>query len=244
MSETVQLQAEDGHILDAYVARPMGTPIGSLVILQEIFGVNGSIRDVADSYAKDGFFVVAPALFDRYEKKVELGYGRDDVQKAFTLLQKLSVNTALLDVQASLSYAENETGKKAAVLGFCYGGKLAWLASTRLRPSAAVGYYAGGIGEFASETPNAPTILHFGSKDTHIPREQVEKVTTAHADVPVYWYDADHAFANHVRPSYNSAAADLARERSLAFLKEHPGQAKAAFAETIRAKRDHEPFLS
>lgn len=223
MSESVQLHAQDGRVLDAYVAKPEGPPIGSLVVLQEIFGVNKSIRDVADAYAADGFFVVAPALFDRYEKKVDLGYDSTDMQKAFALMHKLSVDTALLDVQAALTYAQEQTGRKSAVLGFCYGGKLAWLTSTRLHPSAAVGYYAGGIGEFAAEKPNAPTILHFGSKDTHIPKEQVDKVTAAHADVPVYWYDADHAFANHARPSYNSDAAKLARDRSLAFLLEHLG---------------------
>ncbi len=223
MSETVQLHAQDGQVLDAYLAKPQGTPIGSLVVLQEIFGVNKSIRDVADAYAADGFFVVVPALFDRYEKKVELGYENDDMQKAFALMHKLSVDTALFDVQAALAYAEEKTGKKSAVLGFCYGGKLAWLTSTRLHPSAAVGYYAGGIGEFAAEKPNAPTILHFGTQDTHIPKEQVDKVTAAHSDVPVYWYDAGHAFANHARPSFNSAAAKLARERSLAFLQQHAG---------------------
>ncbi len=223
VSETVQLHAQDGQVLDAYVARPKGTPIGSLVVLQEIFGVNQSIRDVADGYAADGFFAIAPALFDRYEKKVELGYESADMQKAFALMNKLSVETALLDVQAALAYGEEQTGKRSAVLGFCYGGKLAWLTSTRLHPSTAVGYYAGGIGEFAAEKPNAPTILHFGSKDTHIPKEQVEKVIAAHPDVPVYWYDADHAFANHARPSYNSEAARLARDRSLAFLQEHCG---------------------
>ncbi len=223
MSQTVQLHAQDGQVLDAYVAKPQGTPIGSLVVLQEIFGVNQSIRDVADAYAADGFFVVAPALFDRYEKNVDLAYDSDGMQKAFALMHKLSVDTALLDVQAALAYAEEQTGKKSAVLGFCYGGKLAWLTSTRLHPSAAVGYYAGGIGEFAAEQPNAPTILHFGSKDTHIPKEQVDKVIAAHADVPVYWYDADHAFANHARPSFNSDATKLARERSLAFLQAHLG---------------------
>lgn len=223
MSETVQLHTQDSHVLDAYVVKPQGTPIGSLVVLQEIFGVNQSIREIADGFARDGFFVVAPALFDRYEKNVDLGYESADMQKAFALMHKLSVETALLDVQAALAYAEAQTGKKSAVLGFCYGGKLAWLTSTRLHPVAAVGYYAGGIGEFAAEKPNAPTILHFGSKDSHIPKEQVDKVTAAHADVPVYWYDADHAFANHARPSYNKEAAALARERSLAFLKDHLG---------------------
>ena len=223
MSEMVQLQAQDGHVLDAYVAAPEGAAIGGLVVLQEIFGVNESIRDAANAYARDGFLTIAPALFDRSEKHVELGYDSSDMQKAFALMHQLNVDTALLDVEAALVYAEKQTGKKAGVIGFCYGGKLAWLTSTRLHPAAAVGYYAGGIGEYAAEQPNAPTILHFGSNDTHIPKEQVDKVKAAHPEIPIYWYEADHAFANHVRPSYNAAAAELARERSLTFLKQHLG---------------------
>jgi carboxymethylenebutenolidase len=223
MSETVQLHAQDDHTLDAYVARPTGTPIGSLVVVQEIFGVNQHIRRVADGYAKDGFFVVAPAIFDRVEKHVDLTYDGANMQRAVGLMQKLHIDTALLDVQAALAYAEKETGKKAGVIGYCYGGKLAWLSSTRLNPAAAVGYYAGGIGEFAEETPQAPTILHFGTKDTHIPREQVDKVQKAHPEVEIYWYDAEHGFNCDMRGSFDAPSAALARERSLEFLKQHVG---------------------
>jgi carboxymethylenebutenolidase len=221
MSETVQLHARDGHSLDAYVAKPEGAPIGGLVVVQEIFGVNQHIRDVADSYARDGFFVVAPALFDRAEKGVELTYDGADMQRAVGLYQKLKEETALLDVEAALTYAQKETGKKVGVIGYCYGGKMAWLASTRLHPAVAVGYYAGGIGEFAQETPSAPTILHFGTTDTHIPKEQVDKVQAAHPEVEIFWYDAGHGFNCNMRGSYDAPSAKLARERSLAFLKEN-----------------------
>ena len=221
MSETIKLQASDGHSFHAYVARPAHAPIGGLVVLQEIFGVNRHIRSVADSFAKDGFLVVAPAIFDRVEREVELGYEPSDMPRALSLMKQLDVDKALLDVDAALSYAEKQTGGKAGVIGYCYGGKLAWLSATRLHPAAAVGYYAGGIGEFAEETPNAPTILHFGRQDTHIPREQVDKVSAAHPEVQVYWYDAGHAFNNDVRESFDQPSAHLARERSVAFLKEH-----------------------
>jgi len=221
MSETVQLHAQDGHTLDAYVAKPAATPIGGLVVLQEIFGVNRHIRNVADGYAKDGFFVVAPALFDRVQKHVDLGYEGPDMQQAVSLMKQLDVEKALLDIKAALEYAGKETGGKAGVIGYCYGGKMAWLASTRLHPAAAVGYYAGGIGEFAKETPNAPTILHFGEKDTHIPKEQVNAVHEAHPDLVIYWYDAEHGFNCDMRGSYDAPSAKVARERSLAFLKEH-----------------------
>ncbi len=221
MSETVQLKAQDGHSLDAYVARPEGKPIGGLVVLQEIFGVNQHIRNVTDGYAKDGFLAVAPALFDRVEKHVELKYEGDDWPRAVGYMQKLNIETALLDVQAAIDYAKKETGGKVGVIGYCYGGKLSWLSSTRLKPDAAVGYYAGGIGEFAEETPNAPTILHFGKKDTHIPKEQVDKVSAAHPELEIFWYDADHGFNCDMRGSYDAPSAKLARERSLAFLKKN-----------------------
>ena len=221
MSETIKLHASDGHELDAYVARPSGKAIGGLVVVQEIFGVNQHIRNVADSYAKDGFLVVAPAIFDRVEKNVQLTYEGADMQKAVELMQKLDIDKALLDVDAALSFAKQESHGKAGVIGYCYGGKLAWLSSTRLHPAVAVGYYAGGIGEFAEEKPNAPTILHFGKQDTHIPKEQVEKVIAAHPEVPVYWYEAGHGFNCDMRESFDAPSSKLARERSLAFLKQH-----------------------
>lgn len=223
MSDTVQIHAKDGHILDAYVSRPSGTPLGGIVLLQEIFGVNSHIRSVADGYAKDGYLVVAPALFDRSERHVSLTYEGRDRERAFELMKKLNIETALLDVQAAMELAEKETGTKPAVIGFCYGGLLAWLSSTRLHPAAAIGYYAGGIGNFATETPHAPTILHFGRKDSHIPKEQVDKVQQAHPDIEIFWYDADHAFNRDVGESYDAPSAKLARERTLLFLKKNLG---------------------
>jgi carboxymethylenebutenolidase len=222
MGETVTLQAGDGHHLDAYVARPAGEPIAGLVVIQEIFGVNRHIRSIADGYAKDGFFAVAPALFDRIEKGVDLTYTGEDAQKAMTLMQKIDISTALADVDAALRYARLESGEKAGVIGYCLGGLLAWLSATRLNSSVAVGYYAGRIGNFAEEDPKAPVQLHFGKLDTHIPAEQVQKVQAAHPDVEIHWYDgAGHGFNCDMRASYNAQASALARSRALAFLKAH-----------------------
>jgi carboxymethylenebutenolidase len=222
MSENVTLQAADGHKLGAYVARPAVTPIAGLVVIQEIFGVNRHIRSIADGFAKDGFLAVAPALFDRVEKNVELTYEGTDIQKGVALMQKLDIDTALADVDAALSFARRETGKKAGVIGYCFGGLLAWLSAARLHPDVAVGYYAGRIGNFAAETPGAPVQLHFGKLDTHIPPEQVEKVRTAHPGVEIHWYDgAGHGFNCDMRASYNADASAQARVRALAFLKKH-----------------------
>ena len=222
MSETIKLKSADGHELDAYVARPAGAPLAGLVVIQEIFGVNQHIRDVADSYANDGFLAVAPALFDRVERGVELAYVGPDAQKGMAILQSLDNTKALEDVDAALQYVRAQTGKKSGVIGYCLGGLLAWLGATRLHPDAAVGYYAGRIGNFAEEIPTAPVQLHFGKLDTHIPAEQVDKVRDAHPEVEIHWYEnAGHGFSCDMRASYNPEAAALARSRALAFLKKH-----------------------
>jgi carboxymethylenebutenolidase len=221
MSEYVTLEALDGHKLSAYVARPAGDPIAGLVVVQEIFGVNAHIRSVADGYAKDGFLAIAPALFDRIQPGVELAYEGADMQTGRNLAQKLVADLALSDIAAAIEFACGSTAKKIGVIGYCYGGTMAWLAACRLHPEAAVGYYAGRIGNYADETPSCPIMLHFGKQDTHIPAEEVEKMHAAHPEVEIYWYDAGHGFNCDARASYNSAAAAEARERSLDFLKKH-----------------------
>jgi carboxymethylenebutenolidase len=226
MSEWVQIKAADGHELSAYVAKPEGEVLGALVVVQEIFGVNAHIRSVADGYAKDGFLVIAPALFDRFEKGVELKYEGEDMQKAFGFYQQLNPEKALLDVAAAFEHVK-AVDKKIGVIGYCYGGFMSWLSATRgpsvaMTPACTVGYYAGGIGNVAAEKPSCPVLLHFGGKDTHIGSEQIEAVRTAHPDVEIYVYDdAEHGFNCDARSSYNADAATLARQRSLTFLQLH-----------------------
>jgi carboxymethylenebutenolidase len=221
MSDSVTLHAADGHALSAYVARPGGEPVAGLVVIQEIFGVNGHIRSVADGYAKDGFLAVAPALFDRIQPGVELGYEGADLQTAMSFIPRLDPEKALADIAAALEYAGKATGKKIGVVGYCFGGTLAWLAAARLHPAAAVGYYGGRIGSYAAETPHAPVMLHFGKQDTHIPAEEVAKIKAAHPAVEIHWYDAGHGFNCDARASYDAVAARLARQRSLDFLKKY-----------------------
>lgn len=229
MGQFQKLTASDGHVLDAYVATPEGTPIGGLVVVQEIFGVNAHIRRVADGYAKDGFLVVAPAIFDRIEKNVELAYEGEDWPKAVGYMQKLDPSTVLKDVAAAFEYAKQNTGKAVSVVGYCYGGFTSWLSATRgasvgIAPACCVGYYPGGVGTVATEQPTCPVMLHFGAEDTHIGPEQIEAVRNAHPDVTIYVYEgAEHGFNCDARSSYNPASAALARERSLAFLKAHLG---------------------
>ncbi len=221
MSEHVTLKAEDGHELDAYVARPSGDPIAALVVVQEVFGVNVHVRSVADGYAKDGFFAVAPALFDRFERGVELKYDGEDMQKAMAFAKRLNTDDLLKDTAAAIAYGRKQTGKKTGVIGYCLGGSIAWLAACRLKIDAAVGYYGGQIAQHADEQPKCPVMLHFGKQDSHIPQEAVAKIQAAHPEVLIYLYDAGHGFNCDVRASYDAASAKLAREHSLLFLKEN-----------------------
>lgn len=222
MGEHVKLRAFDGHEFDAYVARPAGEPVAGLVVVQEAFGVNRHIRSVADGFAKDGFLAVAPALFDRIERGVELGYTGDDMQKGIALARQIDPAKSILDVGAALEYARRESGRKAGVIGYCLGGSMAWLAATRLNPDAAVGYYGGYTAKFADEAPRAPVMLHFGLEDQHIPKADIdEKVGRAHPEIPIFWYQAGHGFNCDDRASYNAEAATLARQRSLEFLRQH-----------------------
>lgn len=225
MSE-LTLMAADGHELSAYVARPKDASRGAIIVVQEIFGVNAHIRSVADSYAREGYLAIAPALFDRVERGVELGYEGEDAKKAVELMRQLTPETALLDVAAAFAEAKKE-GKGIAIAGFCYGGLMTWLSATRgetakMQPDCCVGYYPGGVGGFAKEEPSCPVMLHFGAEDTHIGEGQVRAVQEAHPEVEIYVYEgAQHGFSCDARSSFHPEAAKLARERTLAFLRTH-----------------------
>jgi len=220
MSAHLKLTASDGHRLDAYLAEPQTPASAAIVVVQEIFGVNGHIRSVADDYASQGFAAVAPALFDRVETGVELGYTSSDASRGMQMASKIGFEKALLDLSAAIDHAARMPGiKKVSVVGFCFGGTLTWLAATRLHPAAAVCYYGGQIARFAQEQPRCPVLMHFGSKDAHIPSSEIEKIRAAHPELPVFLYDAGHGFNCDQRKDYEPHSAALARERSLEFLR-------------------------
>ena len=214
--ETVELQAGDGHRLSGFLARPVGEPRGSVVLVQEIFGVNRHIRSVCEGYAAAGFTALAPALFDRVERGVELPYDEAGIERGRGLMGRVSLDLALADMAAAL----NRLGgaRSAAVVGYCWGGTLAWLAAARLPVRAAVGYYGGRIGEHAALVPQVPTLLHFGEKDHAIPLSVAEEVRRRHAQVVVHTYPAGHGFNCDERPSFDPESSRLARRRSLGFL--------------------------
>lgn len=222
MGEIIRLTAQDGHTFDVYQAKPAGAPRGALLVIQEIFGVNSHMRSVADGYADDGYFVLAPALFDRAEKNFQVGYAPDDIQKGRDVRAKVAWDAAVMDMAATVA-ALGGHGKVGAV-GYCWGGSLAWLAATRLNGVAAsVGYYGGQIAAFKDETPKCPVMLHFGETDKSIPMADVEAVREAHPEVVVHVYAAGHGFNCDQRADYSPENAKVARARTLEFFRRHVG---------------------
>jgi carboxymethylenebutenolidase len=214
-----QLTASDGHELDAYEVHPDGAA-ASIVIVQEIFGVNAHIRSVVDRYASFGYRAIAPALFDRGERGVELGYDDAGRTRGIELVMPIAFDAAMLDVAAAVDHVA-ETGP-VAVIGYCFGGSVAWIAACDLPIAAAVGYYGGQIHGMIDRRPTAPTMLHFGELDHGIPLDQVEAIAAAHPDVPVHVYPgADHGFNCDARATHDARSAAIALGRTLEFLAAH-----------------------
>jgi carboxymethylenebutenolidase len=225
MGEHTKLTASDGHTLGAYVARPAGAPRGGVVVIQEIFGVNGHIQAVADGYADAGYLAVAPALFDRREPGVELGYEADDIARGRDLAFPMGWENPILDIGAAVEAAAQ--GGKVGVVGYCWGGSLAYLSASRLPVACAVGYYGGQITKILdadpTAKPNVPCLLHFGEHDAGIPMDMVDAVRAANPDIPVHMYNAGHGFNCDHRGSFDEASAKVALERTLAFFGEQLG---------------------
>jgi carboxymethylenebutenolidase len=221
MGSNLPLTASDGHQFVAYLAQPSRPTTAAVVIVQEIFGVNRHIRSIVDYYATQGFTAMAPGLFDRVQPGLQLNYNSADASRGMQIATQIGLEKALLDVSAAVNHAaKGNPQTKVGIIGFCYGGTLAWLAATRLNPAAAVGYYGGQITRFINEKPNCPVMLHFGANDKHIPTSEIEKIQQAHPEVPVFVYEgAGHGFNCDQRPDYNPRAANLARERTVAFLR-------------------------
>ena len=215
MGQIIQLTASDGHKLNAYCAEPEGEPRGGVVVVQEIFGVNIHIREVTDSYAREGYLAIAPAIFDRFEVGVELGYEPDDIAIGQKLKVKGNENldNVLLDVKAALDSIKN--AGNVGITGYCWGGVIVWAAACRLEFEAASSYYGGGIIDLVNETPKCHTILHFGRNDQSIPIDDVDKIMKEHPGVSVYLYDAGHGFNCNHRASYDEDSSNLALRRTL-----------------------------
>jgi carboxymethylenebutenolidase len=223
VGEQTQLRAVDGFAFGTYCAMPSGKPRAGIVVIQEIFGVNGHIREVCDGYAAAGYAAIAPQIFDRVERNVELGYEAADMTRGVEIARgKLKMEQTLQDLQAAVDDAHRFG--KVGVVGYCFGGLLAWLSASALSGvDAACAYYGGGVASQLDRIPKCPVMMHFGDKDAHIPLTDVEKIRKAHPSVTVHVYEADHGFNCDHRASYDAAAAKLARTRTLEFFASHVG---------------------
>ncbi len=221
MGETIKLKASDGFSFSAYVAGPADAAKG-VVVVQEIFGVNHHIRDMADRFAALGYAVVAPALFDRAEPNVELGYTPDDISKGRDYRMKLSDAEVMKDIEAA---ADHLSGKKLGIVGYCFGGTVAWWGATRTTKFAAAScWYGGGIPGTKEERPNCPVQMHFGEKDASIPMNDVDAVRAAQPKAEVYVYEgAQHGFGCDERGSYSKPDYDTAQQRTVDFFAKNLG---------------------
>ena len=227
MGQFTELKAADGQAIPAYVAQPQGQPKGGVVVIQEIFGINSHIRAVADGYAAAGYLAVAPAIFHRVRPDVELGYGPEDMSEGMrlkTATEALPAPGIMQDLQAAIGHASR--AGKVGIVGYCYGGLLAWRAAATLDGlAAAVAYYGGGTTtpDEIARKPKVPVMAHYGDKDKHISVGSVQAFEKAHPEVEVHLYAADHGFNCDQRGSWNPGAAATARERTLDFFRKHLG---------------------
>ena len=214
----ITLTAPDGHQLSAYENTMANSKVG-MVVIQEIFGVNEHIRTVVDRFQAQGFHSLAPALFDRIEKNVQLGYQGEDVEKGRSLRGQLDWDGPLNDIKASVQYLRDQGCEKVFVIGFCYGGSLAWLSATRIDGiDGAIGCYGGQVVDFCEETPKCPTMLFFGGLDKMIPQSDIDKIQNHQQSLPIHVFpDADHGFNCDLRASFHEESAMAMRKMALDF---------------------------
>jgi carboxymethylenebutenolidase len=214
-SDYSQLMARDGHQFSAWLAAPAGRPRGAILVLQEIFGINSHIRAVADGFAREGYVAIAPALFDRVRRNVELGYTPQDVEVGRGIVLQIPEEKLLLDMHAAINVVKHAGA--VGTVGYCWGGSLAYLAACVLPVTAAVSYYGTRTVQLLERRPRVPVMYHFGERDQTIPPENIEKIRAAHPAGEIFTYPADHGFNCDQRASFDAASAQLARQRTLEF---------------------------
>lgn len=214
MGHWISLDTPTGPV-SAWRAQPAIPPHGALVVVQEIFGVNAHIRNVVDKFAAHGYAAIAPAFFDHFERHVELGYEPDGVAAGRDLVARLGFDRAVEDVTAAAD--ELDAPDHTGVVGYCWGGTVAFLACTRLALPA-VSYYGGRTMPFLHETPEAPLLMHFGEHDPIIPAEDRLAQREALPEAEMHVWPTGHGFNCDQRADYNATIAVQALQRTLAFL--------------------------
>jgi carboxymethylenebutenolidase len=212
--EAIQLEANDGHKLAAYVAHPDGAPVAGLLVLQEIFGVNAHIREVTENFAAAGYLAVAPAMFDRVAPGIELDYS--DFSRARATMAQLTREQCVADMAAAAAYA-GQAGK-VGIVGYCWGGAMADLAACHGLVQAGVSYYGRMTVEWLDLQPQCPMIYHYGERDALIPLQLVEDIAARRSGQVYVWGGADHGFCCTERPQYHEPSATKAQAITLEFL--------------------------
>lgn len=217
MGEYSTIMARDGHEFQAWLAAPPGRPRGAVVVLQEIFGVNSHIRKLTDEYAAEGYTAIAPCLFDRVRRGIELGYSADEAQEGSGYMKQLTPETTQRDVAAALAVVRHSG--RGACIGFCWGGAMAYLAACQLPLACAVVYY-GKVVSYLDQKPKCPVMYHYGGQDRSIPLIDIERTKAAanHPALVFVYREAGHGFNCEQRASYDAEAAALARKRTLDFI--------------------------
>lgn len=220
MARDIAIETPHG-LVDGWLADPEGAPRGALVVLQEIFGVNEHVRSVTERFAAHGYLALAPALFDPVQRDVELGYDEAGFARGRELAAELGFERALAVVAAAAKRLQTD-GLKVGVVGYCWGGSVAYLANTRLGLPA-VSYYGARTVPFLGEALRAPMLFHFGGEDASTPPQDVDAHRKAHPEADVHVYPgAGHAFNRDVDPKhFHAESAALALKRTLAFFDEY-----------------------
>jgi carboxymethylenebutenolidase len=225
MGAFTSLTSADGFTLAAYRAEPEGPVRGGVVVIQEIFGVNRHIQSVADRYAAAGYLAIAPALFDRAQRNVDLGYDAEDMAVGMGIASKqIDFALALADTVAAGKVAAD--AGRVGIVGYCFGGTITAAAAMNCGDtfSAAASYYGGGTAAIVGNgTPSMPTMVHYGALDAYIPPADVDKVRNAWPDAEVHVYDADHGFHCDARASFSPLAAGIAQARTFRLFAKHIG---------------------
>lgn len=220
MGDSLQIATGDGHLVDAYLARPSGATRGGLVVIQDAYGLGDYIRGVCDSYAADGYAAIAPALYDRQKRTAVFTHGGESQDEARQLRAGLQWDGVVDDIKAA--QAQVASYGKVGIVGFCVGGSAVWIAAARIPFAAASAYYGRDIVDFLDEPPRCPAILHFGDRDRLIPLADVERIRARHPDIPAHIYPTGHGFDGPGK-SHDAVSAATARARSLALFREHLG---------------------
>ena len=243
----IKVNSFDGGEFDGYLALPVSGYGPGIVVLQEVFGINQYLRDVADWYAAHGFVALVPDLFWRIQPGIELTDKGDDWKKAIELYQKIDEAKAVEDSAAALNFLRNHSScsGRAGALGFCMGGNLAYLLSVRFKPDCAAGYYGVSVEKSLAEAKNltSPLMLHIAGLDKFCPPEAQSQIHAALDENPLVtlhdYPDMDHAFARTGGEHYDAAAAELANLRTLEFFVSHlAGEGCASAQQTLSQRWD------